>query len=660
MNKLLKKTWLFFKKFGLNDLTTLIFRLLILYIIIFTTQLLFYFYNKDILGEISLFDIGRLLKGSIVFDNISIFYANLLFIVLSTLPFRFRANIIYQKILFWIFLIINSLTIVILNIADIIYFHYASKRFTSEEFHFLKNSNNLPIIKEALFDNWWLILVTIALIFVLILSYKKIKYHPTTIKKLLIYYPINAVLFIVIIYLTISGIRGGFRIKQIPYSLNNAAFYTKNPQQANIILSNPFCVLRTLKVEPIQVPHYYSEKELNKLYTPYHYPSNFKFSFSKKPNVFIFILESFSKEHSKFYCPKLYANEDGYTPFLDSLMRESYVFTNAYSNGFKSNEAIPSIFSSIPSYKRAFILLPQSLGTTEGLPKILSNNGYSTYFFCGAESNSMGFESYAKVAGIKNIYSRNQYSSECEVNKYTVEPYWGVFDMPFFQYVANKIDNFSPPFFISVFNLTSHHPYIIPQNYIHKMPVGHTKLQKCVAYTDLSFRYFFDRIKDKPWFSNTIFVFVADHVSPEKYAPETKTPKGSTSIFYFIYSPNKIIQGLDSQVTQQLDVMPTILGLVGYKKPYFAFGRDVFNELERVSMSTTYINGVYQCITDSISIYFNEKQIISAYAPNDVFQKKNLVKQNAPAQQKAEIQLKALLQSYYFHLYKKNYVVPSK
>ncbi len=324
----------------------------------------------------------------------------------------------------------------------------------------------------------------------------------------------------------------------------------------------------------------------------------------------------------------------------------------------RSIEALPSILTSIPSYEKPFVMLPQALGPMEGLPKILNHEGYVTSFFCGTEKNSMFFGAFTVMAGIQTFYALEDYEKECVVNKNTVEPFWGVYDMPFYQFMAKKMNQMPQPFCVSVFNLSSHHPYTLPSDYADKMPKGYTLVQPCVAYTDLAIRTFFESVEKEPWFKNTIFVFVADHVSPEIYAPQTWIPKGHTAIFDFIYTPDKVLHGTNAQVTQQLDIMPTLLGLIGYRKPYFAFGRDVFNEPERFPMATTFINEVYQCLTDSISIYFNDKKIISAYNATDVFQKNNLVKQHSKNQQKAIFQLKALLQSYYFHVHEKKYIVP--
>ncbi len=641
-----------------NEISTLILRLLILYIILFISKIIFYFYNQDIIGAIFLKDILLLIKGNFIFDNISIFYCNSLFIILSVLPLRIRERNVYQYFLFWIYTITNVIMIVFLNFGDIIYFRNTLKRFTSEEIHFTAYQNTFSIVKDVLLNNYWIIFIVIGLIIAMIYYYKKIPYFVLSIKKNLRYYLIHSFIFLITIFLVLGGIRGGFKFKLRPYNLCNAAQYTQSTQQAYLILSNPFCLFRTLGISALENPHYFTESALQKIFTPYHYPiDSLKYNL-KGRNIIIFILESFSKEHSKFYCPDLYPDSDGYTPFLDSLMQESYTFTNAFANGMRSIEALPSILTSIPSYKKPFVMLPQSLGVLEGLPNILEKEGYITSFFCGTEKNSMFFNAYASMAGIQHIYSKEEYEKERPVNKNTIEPFWGVYDMPFYLYMADKIDEMPQPFCITNFNLTSHHPFSLPPDYADKMPKGHTLVQPCVAYTDLSLRTFFEKNKYKPWLKNTIFLFIADHVSSEIYAPQTRLPKGHTAIFYFIHTPDKVLHGKDTQITQQLDVMPTLLGLIGYKKNYFSFGRDIFNEPERMPLAITYINETYQCISDSITIYFDGEKTIAAFATNDDFQKENIVKAKLKQQQHSEIQLKAILQSYYNHITSKKYIVP--
>lgn len=643
-----------------TELTTLVLRLSLLYIIISITQVVFYFYNQSLLGEISLAELPNLLRGALVFDTISIVYINCLFIVLSLLPLRVRAHKIYQKTLFWIFVVSNSIAVVLLNVADIVYYSVTQKRFTFEEFHFLQeNSNNGGILWQTALENWGLVLLVVLLIGAMIFAYKKIPSYNFSLKKHLPYYAIATVVLCGVIYLSISAVRGGFGHGVRPYTLSNAVNYTQTPQKANLILSNPFCVLRTMRHKGIEVPHYFSEEVLDTHFSPLHQPQKSIKNLGKK-NVVLFVLESFSKEHSKFYCPELYKNHSGFTPFLDSLLQHSYVFTNAFSNGLKSIEALPSILASIPSYETSFVLLPQSLSTINGLPYMLAQKGYTTSFFCGADKNSMGFEAIASQVGVQKFFTREDYEKSNPVNKNTVEPLWGVFDMPFYQYMADELTHMPEPFFATVFNLTSHHPFVVPADYENILPQGFTKVQKPVAYTDKSLQQLFARIKNEPWFENTLFVFIADHPSSERYSDYAKTPKGSTSIFYFMYTPTHELQGIDSQITQQLDVMPTVLGLLGNSEPYFAFGRDVLNDSVQLPMAVNYVNQLYQSITEDATYYFDRNSLLMAYAAGDTLQKHNIVNRDTENKTIANTKTRALLQSYYSHLAAKNYVVEAQ
>jgi phosphoglycerol transferase MdoB-like AlkP superfamily enzyme len=594
-----------------------------------------------------------LLRGSFIFDNIGILYLNVIFIVMSLLPFRFRERKGYQRALFWIYIIPNILCIVILNLSDAIYFHYAGKRFTVDELHFINNSNNAVIIWQAIISNWWIVLVGVILSLKLWFGYKQIKYSLTKIKSHWVYYPVNLIIMAAFTGLWVGGVRGGFAFGLRPFTMSNAAFYAKTPQKSYLILNNPMCIFKTLETQSLDTFCFFTEEELAALYTTTHHPASNGVPFQNK-NVVIFILESFSKEHSAYYCPHLYPDGKGFTPFLDSLMREGLCFFNAFANGKKSIDALPAILASIPSYKKPFVLMPVSLGKMDALPSLLTKKGYETCFFCGAEKNSMGFESFAMLSGINNMISKEDYERQCVVNKYTVEPFWGVYDMPFLQFMAAELKQLKTPFFASVFNLTSHHPFVVPEDYEDKLPKGYTKIHKCVAYTDLAIRYFFDSVKNEPWFNNTVFLFVADHVSSETYAEETRSAKGNSAIFYFIYTPDKSMQGQHHEVTQQIDVMPTLLGLLHYDKPYFAFGKDFFNEPQTIPFASNFVGQTFQGISDSLLLYFDGNAAPAVYRFEDYELKHSITNLSDTLQRKSFNHFRAIIQSYYDCLDKKN------
>ena len=567
-------------------------------------------FDKPYLGHIAdSTEALSIAKGSLKFNTMSVLWTNCLFILLSILPFRFREKRWYQGILYAIYLITN-IVMIFINGADVVYFAHTMKRITLEEVHFSHNSNNLPIILDFIKYNLPLVIICLALIALLVYGWHYIKYQPTKIESNKRYYITNSIAAIVIAFLCVSGMRGTFNPKKPWVKMCDAVAYS--PERTWLTLSNPYCFLRSLdKTIQYDKVSYFSPEEIEHVFSTEHQIDRSQYDLGQR-NVVVFILESFSREHSKFLNPELYEQEEDYTPFLDSLMQEGYTFTNAYANGLKSIEAVPAIFASIPSFKTSFATMPEVFGDFEAMPEILAKQGYETAFFCGSERNSMGFEDTARQFGMQHCYCSDEFKAIYPADDTTIEPFWGVYDMPYFQFMADEIGKMQEPFFASVFSLSSHHPYRVPSGYTNKVPHGHTPEQRVVAYTDLSIRKFFDRVKDEPWFCNTLFVFVADHVSPLCYDPQTYTMKGHSSIIEFLYTPDGSLCGLDSTTVQQLDIMPTVLGLIGNKEPYFAFGRDIFNEPEREPVAYNCINQVYQCITDSTTFYFDTKKVVKS------------------------------------------------
>ena len=164
----------------------------------------------------------------------------------------------------------------------------------------------------------------------------------------------------------------------------------------------------------------------------------------------------------------------------------------------------------------------------------------------------------------------------------------------------------------------------------------------------------------EPWFRRTIFVFVADHVSSETFAPKTLTPTGNTQIVCLIYTPDGSVRGRHEGVAQQIDLMPTLLGLLGYDKPYFAFGRDLLRETDRPAMATNSAGDIYQGITDSLVLFFDGERTTSAYQRSDTLQRQDVSDRRTPLLEEAERQLKARLQQYYEHVERRDYLAPEQ
>lgn len=611
-------------------------RLALIYAVLMLCRVIFYLANRELLGEVEAW--GPLLRGALQFDTVSVLYAQGLWLVLALmpLPLVIRESRLYQRILFGLYAVVGAL-MVVLNLSDVIYFNYTQKRLTADELFFADNSNSLQLILKFAAESWWLVVLGLGLIALLVWGYGHRREPHAPYRKWYAYYPTTLVIFLLVGGLSVGGIRGGFTRMTRPITLSNATLYTPSPVQANLILSNPFCILRTASSNSkIVVPNHLPEAELANHFTPYHYPTERPDTLGLHGrNVVIFICESMSAEHSAYLRPDLYTErgEEGYTPFLDSLMREGLCFRQMYANGMRSIQAMPSVLGSIPSLKTPFVLMPQSLGESRQLPRILRDKGYKTAFFCGSESGSMGFGAYARSAGVEQLYAREDY--EAAHGNGDFDGYWGIWDDKFLGYMGEVISTFEEPFFATLFTLTAHHPFVVPEALEEVLPEGRSPIHRPAAYDDWAFRQFFERYRDAAWMERTLFLFVADHVSSERYSDEARRWPGDHHIIGFIYAPGSQLKGDYLLPASQIDMMPTLLGLLGNQEPYFAFGRDIFGESERPAWAVSYENG-FQLVTPEGHAHYGADAL-----PDDAW----------------GLRLKAFEQQYYRHIADKSYLV---
>ena len=645
------------KRFAKTYPLLTLWRVVLLYAVLMLCRLIFALYNASLFGEIGWSELPLLFVGGLRFDTISIVYAFGVWIVASLVPLHLRERKWYCNALFWYYVVVGAIVVAV-NLADAVYFRYTQKRFTAEEIFFADNSNSPLLVLQFALENWHLVVAGVALIALLVVGYRR-KAEPVALMRGVYYYVVSLVLLCGAVAMSIAGIRGGFSRMARPTAIPYAMKFATDGDKANIVLSNPFCILRTAGNRQVDVPRYFEADQLSAVYTPYHFPSQCADSVRRfRPrNVVVVVMESMSAEHSAHLCGEIYANEpvrEGYTPFLDSLMREGLTFRRMYANGKRSIQALPSVWSSIPSLVESFVLMPEALGRTKPLPKLLADEGYSTAFFCGSERGSMGFDAYAVSAGFERCLSMEDYKARYSDDAF--DGYWGIWDHRFFDYMGYEVGQMKEPFLASIFTISSHHPFVVPAEWQGRLPEGKTPMQPCAAYFDDAVRGFFDANRDKEWFSRTIFVFVADHVSCERYAPQTNCSPGDFHVIGFIYTPDGSLRGEVTEPVSQIDLMPTLLGVMGYDKPYFAYGRDVFGERERLPIVVVYDNGAYKAFDEQYIYIFADGRINEVYEIGDVERSRNRVG-DVPTEQ-VERHIKAYVQQYYEHAKRKEYIVP--
>ena len=626
-----------------TPLALLVWRIVLLYAVLMLCRTAFYLYNAAVLGPLTWAEAWPLLAGALKFDTASVVYADGVFILLSLLPLPLRERRWYRAVLFWYYVAVNAVLVVATNLADTVYFRYTQKRFTADEIFFADNDNSLQLVGKFMAENWYLVLLWIALTALLAWGYRRRVREESIFSRGWAYYIGNTVIFAAAAGLSVAGMRGGMTRMTRPITLSNATLYTADSGTANLILSNPFCILRTIgSAGSVKYKKHFAPEELARRFTPVHQPADSAAVNLAGRNVVVFIMESMSAEHSAYLCPEVYADREvkGFTPFLDSLMQNGLVFKRMYANGTRSIQAMPSVLGSLPSFRTPFVLMPQSLGESRQLPAMLADKGYATLFFCGSEHGSMGFGAYARSAGVERLVSREDYEARHGTGDF--DGYWGIWDEPFLQFMGEELAATPEPFFATLFTLSSHHPFVVPEQYAATLPDGYTRIHKGVAYDDQAFRRFFHRFGGEEWFRRTIFVFVADHVSSEKFAEKTRSYPGNMHIVGFIHTPDGALQGEVREVTQQLDIMPTVLGLTGNTEPYFAFGRDVLNEPQRPRWSVSY-DGKFHALTDDGAVVLDDSGTEVQECPA------------TPAADSLTQSFRALIQQYYSHIERKSY-----
>lgn len=557
----------------------------------------------------------NLLRGGLRYDGSAIAYTNTLYVLLMLLPVMAKERPWWQTMCKWIYVVINSLAVVA-NLCDAVYSQYTGRRTTSTFFSEFGNENNLgSIFLTEVLNHWYLVLAGAVLIALLWLLYAKpdgqLELGSDTDRRR--YRITQWTAFILAMPLAVIAMRGGIINTYRPVSLADANQYVNRPNEAAIVLNTPFSVIRTVGKTGYDIPQYFDESRLETLYTPLHTPDSS--AVPTRRNVVVIIVESFGREYIGFYNRTLDGGRyRGYTPFVDSLLGQSLTWQQTFANGRTSIEGMPAVLASIPSFVEPFFFTGYSLNKVSGLPGELGKVGYSSAFFHGADNGSMGFQAAARAMGFEAYYGRNEYDADERFGgEADFDGTWAIWDEPFLQYFATKMGEMREPFVTAVFTASSHHPFVIPEQYRDTFPEEELVMHKCIRYADHALRRFFETASRQPWFQNTIFVLCSDHTNMSNH-DYYLSPIGLFRAPVLVYDPSgQLPRGVRPGIAQQIDIMPTVLGLVGYDRPYVAFGKDLMAELPDNTWTVNYSGGIYQYLQGDTIVQFDGNRVTGTY-----------------------------------------------
>jgi phosphoglycerol transferase MdoB-like AlkP superfamily enzyme len=301
----------------------------------------------------------------------------------------------------------------------------------------------------------------------------------------------------------------------------------------------------------------------------------------RQPNIILVTIESLSAKY-------LGSNGDkrNLTPNLDQLRKQSLYFNNFYATGTRTDRGLEAITLSIPPTPGRSIV--KRVGRESGFASLgqqLSAIGYDSVFVYGGRGYFDNMNAFFSGNGYRVVDQSSV--DEAQIH---FKNAWGMADEDLYRQTLNLADaDFAKqkPFLLQLMTTSNHRPYTYPEGRI-DIKSGNGR-DGAVKYTDYAIGQFLSEARQKPWFDNTIFVFVADHTAGS--AGIEDLPITNYQIPLFIYSPKLIEARESSQLASQIDLAPTLLGLLnqGYQSTFF--GR---NLLQENSLPARVVVGNYQ------------------------------------------------------------------
>jgi phosphoglycerol transferase MdoB-like AlkP superfamily enzyme len=289
---------------------------------------------------------------------------------------------------------------------------------------------------------------------------------------------------------------------------------------------------------------------------------------ARKPNIVLVTIESFSAKY-------MGSNGDdrNLTPNLDALRKQSLYFNNFYATGTRTDRGLEAITLAIPPTPGRSIV--KRVGRESGFASLgqqLTAVGYDSVFVYGGRGYFDNMNAFFSGNGYRVVDQTSVDESEIHFKNA-----WGMADEDLYNQTLKLADADyakQQPFLLQLMTTSNHRPYTYPDNRI-DIKSGNGR-DGAVKYTDYAIGQFLDQARQKPWFDNTIFVFVADHTAGS--AGMEDLPIKNYQIPLFIYAPKLIDARETAQLASQIDLAPTLLGLLNLDYQSTFFGRNLLQD----------------------------------------------------------------------------------
>ena len=286
-----------------------------------------------------------------------------------------------------------------------------------------------------------------------------------------------------------------------------------------------------------------------------------------RKNVVLITIESYSAEYLKEF-----ANEKKLTPFLDSIAKESLQFTNLYAVGNRTVRGLEAVTLCLPPSAAESVVKRTDNKEKFSTGSIFKQKGYTLKYMYGGDAYFDNMGDFFGGNGY-DIIDKKSFAPE-EISFSNI---WGVCDEDMYRKaikVMNSEAKKNKPFFNHIMTVSNHRPFTYPEGKIDISPKIKSR-DGGVKYTDYALKQFFAMASKQSWFKNTVFVILADHCASS--SGKTELPMDKYHIPAMIYAPGFITAKEDTILMSQIDIMPTLFGLLNFSYQSKFYGQDVFS-----------------------------------------------------------------------------------
>lgn len=454
-----------------------------------------------------------------------------------------------------------------IHVADFAFFPYFFNRMNTTVFVWF----NTPkmVIKMLITEPSYLICLITGILLVYIYSktiFKLTKQFDLPYRRKFIWKIVN---ILIVLTLLVIGVRG--RLKAKSPLREGSAYFSSNVYANKLALNPSFTFLNSLRRD-------LKRSEL-KFIDPYKAKSIYNNTFPiigreiiptqevQKKNIIIVIMESMTANNTQL----LRAQNESLTPNLDKLMNESISFNHTYTVGVHTFNGIYSTLFSWPTPLNIHPMKISPIPQRQSIGKVLQDHGYQTNYFTTHDDQFDNAGGFLRANGFDKIFHDSLYPSNEIVSTL------GVPDHFLFKFAIEELNKQSKnnrPFFAALMTGSNHNPWIIPKGIDFKPRTGELKDQ-IVEYADWSIGQFIKEAKQMPWYENTLFVFIADHGLTRD--PIYEMPLSYHHTPFIIHTTSIEAKSYDS-LASQMDVFPTLMGMLNLKWKNETMGIDLFNE----------------------------------------------------------------------------------